>query len=188
MATKAPPKPQAYPAGTIKVGAVLWSVLVWTDDDTGRTSTEYHEWHVRSIKARRGSKSLYGIKHGSFLGDDRQQVNLTRKLPDVTWVKIKGKTGWAKSIPAWLRRQFVAGSDLPLGLYTTQRAALVYAIRVHQGTYLRYEKWIAQETDPEEKAALIAERGIHEAEMRALATRFTKQFGSKAAGPRKEPE
>lgn len=170
------PKPQVYPASIITTGAVLWSVLAWTDDDTGKTGTEYEEWHVRSIRAKRGSKSRYGVTMLG-LGDDLQFVNLTRKVPDLTWVKTKGKAGWAKSIPAWLTKQFAVGSTLPTGLYTTQRAALVYAIRHHQDTHRRYQQWVAEETDPQEKAELIADLATHEAEMRALATRFTKQFG-----------
>lgn len=167
-------KPQKYPASLIKVGAMLYGVSVYTDDD-GKTSTEYEEWIVRSIKAKRGSKSRMG--HAIFaLGDSRKRVNITQKVERLTWVKLIGKTGhgWASSIPAYLQNQFLVGGDLPRGLYTTQRAALVYAIRAHQDTYERYDKWIAEETDAGEAAILRADRITHEAEMRSLATRFKK--------------
>lgn len=166
------PKQQQYPASLIIVGAVLYSVLAYTDD-AGKTTTEYQEWIVRSIKAKRGSKSRYGH---SFLaqGDAQQRVNLAWKIDGVTWVKRAGKAGWAPSIAREFTHQFRVGDELPRGLYTTQRAALVYAIRAHQQMNLRYEKWIAEETDPEELLMLRADRVSHQAEMKALAVRFKK--------------
>ena len=117
------PKRQQYPASLIKVGAVLYSVFAYTDDD-GKTTTGYGEWIVRSIKARRGSKSRLGAAIFAQ-GDTRLRVNLTQKVDLVTWVKRAGKAGWASSIPRDYTKQFAVGDDLPYGLYTTQRAALV---------------------------------------------------------------
>lgn len=176
MSKVAVPKPQAYPASVIVPGAVLWSVLAWTDEDTGKTGTEYEEWHVRSIRAKRGSKSQYG-RELLFQGDTRQRVNLSRKLLDISWVKTKGKLGWAPSIPEWLTKQFVVGNTLPDGIYTTQRAALVYAIRSHQAGLKKYDEWLEKATSDAERAEIAEWRAEDEAEIRALTTRFTKQFG-----------
>jgi hypothetical protein len=166
------PQAQQYPASLIKVGAVLYSVFAYTDDD-GKTSTGYEDWIVRSVKAKRGSKSRMG--HAIFAsGDTRQHVNLTQKVEGVTWVKRAGKTGWATSIPEYLQNQFTVGDRLPRGLYTTHRAALVYAIRSHQDMYKRYDQWIAEETDPEALAGWHADKATHEAELKALAIRFKK--------------
>lgn len=176
------PKPQQYPASLMQVGAVVYSVLAWTDEDTGKTSTEYEEWHVRSIKARRGSKSRMG--YAMFAqGDTAKRVNLTQKVEHVTWVKRAGKTGWAASAPDYLTKQFRAGDPLPHGLYTTKRAALVYAIRSHQDGHKRYDQWIAEAKDDKERAEWRANQIIHEAEMRALGTRLTKEFGKRPTPP-----
>lgn len=180
MAKAAVPKRQTYPASVIAVGTVLYSVLAWTDDN-GKTSTEYQEWVVRSIKARRGSKSRMG--HAMFAsGDTRQFVNLTQKIPDLTWVRRQGKAGWATSIPGYCTKQLPVGDELPEGIYTTQRAALVFAIREHQRTHARYGQWIA-EAAGDEREEWRADLITHEAEMRALATRFTKQFGKRPSPP-----
>jgi hypothetical protein len=171
------PKPQQYPASLMKVGAVLYRVSANTDD-SGKVTTEYQEWVVRSIKARRGSKSRMG--YADFgRGSTEQQVNLTQKLNDLTWVKRAGKQGWATSIPDFMREQFEVGQELPCGMYTTQRAALVYAIRRHQDTLKKYDQWISEATGPEDAAEWRADKVAHEAELRALLTRFKKAWPAK---------
>lgn len=177
LIAKTTPKTQPYPASIIKVGAVLYSVLAYTDDE-GKTRTEYQEWVVRSIKSKRGSKSRLG--HTMFArGNIEQQVNLTLKIEHVTWVKRTGKTGWATTISSHFTKQFPVGEDLPLSLYTTQRAALVYAISAHHDTNLHYDKWIAEETDTGELARLKSDKISHQAEMKALAIRFKKGWPAK---------
>lgn len=123
------PKAQGYPSSKIKVGAVLYRVTADMDDER-KTSSEIEEWVVRSIRAKRGSKSINGVSTRDA-NSAAQYVNLTRKLDYVTWGRRSKKTGdygWLKSIPNWAVKQFPVGGDLPTGLYTTPRAALVYAI------------------------------------------------------------
>jgi hypothetical protein len=172
------PKAQPYPASVIKVGAVLYSVLAYTDEESGKTTTEYEEWVVRSIKTKRGSLSRLGSKLFAS-GDVEKCVNLTLKLEHVTWLKRAGKTGWATSISSHFTKQFKVGEDLPSGLYTTQRAALVFQIASHHDTNLLYDKWIAEESDAAVLSRLRTDKTSHQAEMKALAIRFKKGWPAK---------
>jgi hypothetical protein len=121
------PKPQLYPASKIAVGAVLYSCAAWTND-AGKTSTEINEWIVRSIQAKRGTKTRMGFAT-SFGHDRTQYVNITERIDHVTWGKRSTKNGdygWRKTIPSYCTRQFAVGSCLPRGIYTTVRAAILY--------------------------------------------------------------
>jgi len=123
------PKPQLYPASKIAVGSVLYSCSAWTDDN-GKTSTSINEWVVRSIKARRGTKTRMGFPVYSYR-DTNKYVNITRKIEFVTWVKRSSKIGdygWSKSIPSYCTKQFSVGACLPPGIYTTIRAAVLYGL------------------------------------------------------------
>lgn len=125
------PKRQAYPSSKIIVGSVLYSCCAWTDD-AGKPSIEISEWVIRSIQAKRGSKTRFGIPVHSF-GEVAQYVNLVEKKDRVTWGKRSSKHGdfgWLKTIPSACRKQFRVGTDLPHGVYTTVRAAVMYQLMV----------------------------------------------------------
>ena len=136
----ATPKQQQYPSSKIFVGAVLYIAMAWTDDD-GKTTSEIEQWVVRSIRAKRGSKTKYGFKvAASRAYDVAQYVNLTQKIDRITWGKRSTKNGdygWLSSIPESFRMQFRVGDPLPYGLYTTERAALVYRIAAEK-------EWLAK--------------------------------------------
>ncbi|MEH6688753.1 MAG: hypothetical protein V7693_16005 [Halopseudomonas sabulinigri] len=126
--TSFPPR-QSYPSTKIKLGAVLFSVLAFTDDD-GKVVTRIEEWIVRSIRARRNSLTKNGMPVFYAVKDAPKQVNLAQKN-QFTWVKKTPKAGdygWHKSIWAGYLKAFRVGDDLPFGIYTTKRAALKYAI------------------------------------------------------------
>lgn len=123
----ATPKPQLYPASKIAVGAVLYSCTAWTDD-AGKTSTEVNEWIVRSIRATRGSKTRMGFAT-SYGRDTTQYVHIAEKINLVTWGKRSTKNGdfgWLKTIPSYCTKRFAVGSNLPHGIYTTIRAAVLH--------------------------------------------------------------
>lgn len=168
-------KAQPYPATKIKIGAALY-LASSTTDDSRKTSSEIEEWVVRSIRAKRGSKSRFGVA-ARGTQDAEQYVNLTRKLEYVTWGKRSSKAGdygWLNSIPDWCTKQFKVGSDLPSGVYTTHRAALVYAIAEIEADIARYKGYMAEETIPAEIAewrCLIADL---DAQMAALKRRLAK--------------
>lgn len=162
------PKAQEYPASRIKVGTVLYVASAYTDDD-GKTSSEIEEWIVRSIKAKRGA--MAGAKYAI------QYVNLTRKLEFVTWGKVSKKAGdygWLKSIPDWCMKQFPVGGALPMGVYTTHRAALNYAIADAEADIARLKNYLAEETDQSEAAEWQREIDDHVAQLNALKRRLAK--------------
>lgn len=165
------PKAQPYPSSKIKVGAVLYSASAGTDD--GKTYTEISEWIVRSIRAKRGTKSRNGVI-APFAEHARKYVNLIAKVEFVTWGKVSGKTGdrgWLKSIPTYCRRQFAVGDDLPTGIYTTIRAAVLYEIAVAEGRVAWYKK----EIEGGAAAADLTEEQMEiEAELKALKRRLAK--------------
>lgn len=107
-------KPQQYPASIIKVGAVLYRAVGWTDDD-GKCHLDIDEWHVRSIQNRTISK---------YLQTKRTVINLVHKCEDITWSKGK----WINNIPSKYRQKFYKGETLPTGLYTTSNQALKFEL------------------------------------------------------------
>lgn len=143
------PKAQAFSESKIKTGAVLYLASAYTGDDR-KTSSEIQEWHIRSIRAKRGSKSRFVVAPLG-LQETEPYVNLTRKLDLVTWGKLSSKTGdygWLKSIPKWCTEQFKVGSDLPRGYYTTPRAAVTYAIADTEEHIAKLHIYLADETSP----------------------------------------
>lgn len=168
------PKPQSYPVSKIAVGVTLYSCTSWTDD-AGKTSTAINEWVVRSIQAKRGSKSRFGVA-APFGKDATQFVNLTEKIDLITWGKRSTKNGdygWLKNIPSYCRKQFSVGSCLPRGIYTTVRAAILCRLSIAKD----YLVACKGDGDKEEIAAA-------EAEYAALKRRFAKLNG-KQPNPRK---
>jgi len=146
----ATPNPQSYPVSKIKVGAVLYSCLAWTDD-MGKTSTEINEWIVRSIQARRGTKSRMGCPT-RFFSESTKYVNITQKIDLVTWGKRSSKTGdygWLKTIPADFRKQFAVGHSLPRGIYTTIRAAVLCEVALTADSIARLAEKTVIEMDEE---------------------------------------
>lgn len=158
------PKQQKYPSSVIKEGAVLYRYdAIAYDDDT--YEVECQEWIVRSIKRKRGSKTVRGGRK-SFLADfassDVKYVNITQKKKGVTWGKLSKKHfdfGFLKSIPQQYKQQFAVGSDLPKGFYTTKLAALKYELKNNEISLKESQRYLKIETDPE----YIAE---HEEEIR----------------------
>lgn len=101
-------------------------------------------------------------------------MNITEKVDRITWGKVSKKNGdfgWLKSIPSSYRKQFAVGSPLPLGIYTTIRAAVLYEI-ASTDSYLCSLKE-TDDTEPPDKDDLkyIAEL---EAELAALRRRLEK--------------
>lgn len=167
------PKRQAYPQSRISVGAVLYSCSAWTDD-AGKTTTAINEWVVRSIQSKRGSKSRMGVAVRSF-SEVRQYVNLIEKVDGVTWGKRSpkiGDYGWLKNIPAYCRKQFPVGSELPFGIFTTVRAAVSY--QLHSSIQL-----LAQCTAEELSGRDDEEIADLEREIPALRRRLAKVSGAK---------
>lgn len=162
------PKPQLYPASKIAVGAVLYSCTAWTDD-AGKTSIEVNEWIVRSIRAKRGTKTRMGFAT-SFGHDRTQYVNITKKIDLVTWGKRSTKNGdygWRKTIPSYCTRQFAVGSCLPHGIYTTIRAAILYETSITRDYLADCKAANQADRDEDEIAA-------SEAQYAALKRRFAK--------------
>lgn len=170
------PKRQPYPATKIKVGAVLYSAFASTDE-AGKTSTEIDEWIVRSIQAKRGSKTRLGFPAPSYARDATKYVNITRKIEFLTWgrrSKKIGDFGWLKSIPPEFRKQFAVGEDLYPGIYTTPRAALLYEIASIQEDFDWHTAQIKTETDPIELAGLTHELSEFTAQLAALKRRLVR--------------
>lgn len=170
------PKQQPYPASKIKVGAVLFSAEAYTDDQ-GRTSTTVSEWVIRSIQAKRGSKTKLGV---AVPGAEAPPVfvNLTKKVDFLTWGKRSSKSGdygWLSSIPAECQAQFAVGGDLPRRIYTTKRAAVLFAIADTEERIQWYQGTIGKETDPAELSELKADLAECEAELAALKRRLKSQ-------------
>lgn len=122
-------KQQKFPSSVIKVGAVLFQVTAYYHD--GKTCVDVDEWHVKSIRKRRGSQTKNGFNVPVYLRNDQVYVNLIAKIEGVTWVRLSrkvGDIGWSPSIPANFRKQFAVGQELPLGIYTTKLQAFKYAL------------------------------------------------------------
>ncbi|EGQ8101756.1 hypothetical protein [Vibrio parahaemolyticus] len=158
------PKQQKYPSSVIKEGAVLYRYDAIAYDD-GTYEVECQEWIVRSIRRKRGSKTVMGGRK-SFLADfassDIKYVNMTQKKKGVTWGKLSKKHfdfGFLKSIPQAYKQQFAVGSDLPKGFYTTKLAALKYELKHNEISLKESQRYLKIETDPD----CIAE---HEEEIR----------------------
>ena len=165
------PKPQVSPASKIAVGAVLYSCTAWTDD-AGKTSTEVNEWIVRSIQAKRGTKTRMGFA-ATFSYDQKQYVNITQKLDHVTWGKRStknGDLGWLKTIPSYCRKQFAVGACLPGGIYTTIRAAVLYEIGSTEGLIASCKATGQDERDDDDNKELAE----YEAQYVALKRRLEK--------------
>ena len=170
----ATPAPQSYPVSKISVGAVLYSCIAWTEK--GKTTSAIEQWIVRSIQSRRGTNSRRGLPVRSATEKTRY-VNLTQKVEHVTWGKLSRKTGdygWRKSIPALYRRQFAVGAKLPMGIYTTVRAALVFEIADMTQTIAWYAGKILTETQGDGLLELQTELAECEAEREALKRRLAK--------------
>lgn len=154
----ATPKPQLFPSSKIAVGAVLYSCSAWTDE-AGKTSTQINEWIVRSIQAKRGTKSRMGFPV-RFARDVAQCVNIIEKIDLVTWGKRSTKSGdygWLKTIPSFCRKQFSVGSCLPYGIYTTIRAAVLYETKSTEDMIASCKATNQAERDDEEIAGLEAQ-------------------------------
>ena len=165
------PKRQPYPASRIKVGAVLYRAYSLVDE--GKVETGFQEWVVRNIRARRNSMKLMGI---SLVGrgiEIPKVVNLAQKSFS-SWGKRSTKSGdfgWLPNIPTHCRQQFRVGSDLPIGMYTTKRAALAYEL----ASQIDYAEWYAEEivkeTDEGELLILRTELAEVNAQIAALQRR-----------------
>lgn len=172
MPPKPLPKQQPYPATKIFAGAVLYSAFSH-ETETG-IETGIDEWVVRTIRARRNSKTRYGFSILPKGMELAKKVNIVNKN-DVTWTKLSKKTGhygWRPNIPKEFRKQFAVGSALPFGIYTTRRAALMYRIALENSSMSRLETYIATSTDDEEKAELDAEMVIQLRQIAALQRRI----------------
>lgn len=169
----AAPKRQVASASKVVVGAVFYTAFAHTTDD-GKTETGYDEWVVRSIQAKRGSKSRYGVALRQ--GDaDRKFVNLAMKLLHVTWGRRSTKTGdygWKTSIPDWCRKQFEFGGPLPPGLFTTPLAAVKYELKICEGFVNDLRDWLAKATDADEITELKSEQADNDAQIKALKRRL----------------
>jgi len=151
------PKQQPFPASRIKVGAVLYRAYASVDE--GKVQTGFEEWFVRNIRARRNSKTFAGRSLVAKGFEVPKVVNLAMKNV-ATWGKLSKKTGdvgWLPNIWSGYRRQFKVGADLPIGVYTTKRAALAYEL----ASQMDEAEWligaIADETDASELDSLKAE-------------------------------
>ena len=85
---------QKYPASRIKVGAVLYKVVAFSYAEGGSCS-ELEEWHIRSIRKKRGSQTINGRKcySANLPINQRNAVNCVSKIKGVTWGKLSTKNG-----------------------------------------------------------------------------------------------
>lgn len=121
---------QKYPSSIIKVGVVLYQVNAYYHE--GKSYIDVDEWHVKSIRKKRGTQTKNGRAVASYLKDDNQYVNLVAKIDGVTWVRLSrkiGDIGWSPTISPHFKKQFAVGRDLPLGIYTTKLQAFKYAMK-----------------------------------------------------------
>ncbi len=134
-----------YNPDRLKPGTVFYSAIADYDDEEGTAFLDLDEWHVRSIRAKRGSKTRYGVRITNPFIDTRSQVNLVQKT-EFTWVKRSkrhGDFGWSDNIPSYYRRQFALGESLPPYLFSTPLQALKYA---RAGVEKDVEKsWLSRE-------------------------------------------
>ncbi len=150
-----------YPYSVIKVGTTLYLALSSTEN--GKSKTEITEWVVRSIRKKRGSQTKYNDKRFGN-GDNNDYVNLIWKIDGVSWGKRSSKNGdfgWLK-IPNFCRKQFRVGDDLPLGMFTTKRAALKSAEKDHIETIKWYDGKISDNPDDVD---LVSERSDYLSEL-----------------------
>lgn len=173
---------QKYPHSRIKVGTTLYRVDVDEWDD-GRTSIAIIEWVVRSIRRKRGTQTPMGKRRvGKNYGDTAPvYVNVTAKIENVTWVRQSRKVadfGWSKSIPELFRRQFKVGSRLPLGIFTTELAALKWSLKEQQRMLERYKSLRDEEDDEDEIAEWNEDIAHKEKSIRLLKARITKYLAT----------
>lgn len=175
---------QAYPRTKIRVGAVLFKADV-TEWDDGSTSISIEEWVVRSIQRKRGTQTAMGKRRiGREYGDTAPRyVNVTAKVKDITWVRQSRKVndfGWSKSIPSYYREQFEVGRRLPRGIFTTQLAALKWALKDYENRLARCIKYRDEETDETELAEWAEEIAHREKTIRLLKGRVNKLSNKKS--------
>ena len=134
----------------IQPGRIFFSVDSVYDDDRDTVSISVDEWHVRSVRAKRGTKSRRGFKATSALGDPPKYVNLTRKTR-YTWIKKStkhGDYGWSSSISKFDRRQFRLGDEsLPGGIYTTPLQAIKFERDSLLGLIAMTERYLKEYKD-----------------------------------------
>jgi hypothetical protein len=178
------PKQQKYPSSVIKEGAILYRYDAIAYDD-GTYEVECQEWIVRSIKRKRGSKTVMGGSK-SFLADsassDIKYVNITQKIKGITWGKLSKKHfdfGFLKSIPKRYKQQFAVGSNLPNGFYTTKLAALKYELKSNELYLKESERCLKTETDPECIADYEEEIRDYSKCVKLLKSRITRLKNSK---------
>jgi hypothetical protein len=169
-------KSQAYPASKIKVGACLYQAFSYCDKD--KVVTGFNEWIVYTIRARRGDLSRKGeqVVDGSTRP---KAVNLVEKN-SVTWGKISKKAGdygWILPLDSNFRKQFRVGENLPLGIYTTKRAALAYELAEQVDSAEWYASQILLETDPEVLAEMAEEASEISRQVAALKKRIKSMAG-----------
>lgn len=167
---------QKYPSSKIKASAILFKVDVCTYDD-GKTEIEIHEWHIRSIKKKRGSQTRHGfVQRGAEYNNDKF-VHATAKIKHLTWVRKSRKVndyGWNTYIPAAWKVSFRVGDYLPLGMHTTVAAALRSAIRQKKEQVSQWKKWQEDETTIEDKEEWDEDIRYAEKELKLLKVRLTK--------------
>ncbi|MEH6473828.1 MAG: hypothetical protein V7752_21615 [Halopseudomonas sp.] len=166
---------KAPAAHRIKTGTTFYSATGWVDDN-GKVRVNVDEWLVRSIRAKRGSKSKMGFKVLGT-GDDMKFVNLAQKNSS-TWIRRSSKIGdygWDSSIPDYYRKQFQHGADnLPYGIHTTPLKALIYARASTDRCIASSKKWLAGELTEQERKEIEQELSGEERTLKAIKTRITK--------------
>ena len=127
---------QKYPKSKIKDGAILYKVSAFTFLDNS-SGTEVEEWHIRTIRMKRGSLSWRGIKlsTGNELQQEKRCINCVQKIKGITWGKLSTKNGdfgFFKNIKNKYKVQFNEGDTyLPEGFFTTVLAASKFAYKRH---------------------------------------------------------
>jgi hypothetical protein len=76
-------KQQKYPSSVIKVGAVLYDVSAYYYE--GKTSVDVDEWHVKSIRKKRGSQTKRGRDVPEYLKNDVVKVTDIGRMTDSTF-------------------------------------------------------------------------------------------------------
>lgn len=168
-------KQQKYPSSVIKVGAVLYEVSAYYYE--GKTSVDVDEWHVKSIRKKRGSQTKRGRDVPEYLKNDNLYVNIVAKIDGVTFVRLSrkvGDIGWSASIPAQFRKQFAVGDDLPFGLYTTKLQAFKYALESQNEDVERIQKWLRSELSLEDREEGEQELAEEQLVLKALKSQLTR--------------
>lgn len=168
-------KQQKYPNSVIKVGAILYQVSAYSYE--GKVCIDVNEWHVKTIRKKRGSQTKKGSKVAEHMKNDALYVNIVQKVDDVTWGRLSrkvGDIGWYSTIPAFCKKQFTAGADLPLSIYTTKLQAFKFALHLVNETIDDMEKALRTDLSSDDRLEYEADLAQEKLILKSLKSSYTR--------------